>query len=71
MISNCWLYAVAQFSAGPHGYVLARLTRHSRMQWAAPPYHVTRLVRAGEVVGPGFTYDPQTDSFTAPPEPEE
>lgn len=38
--------------------------------YTPPPYHVTRLVRAGEVVGPGFTYDPQTDTFTAPPEPE-
>jgi len=36
MISNCWLYAVAQFAARPHGYVLARLTRHSRAQWTAP-----------------------------------
>lgn len=40
MISNCWLYAIAQFAAAPHGYVLARLTRHSRAQWAAPRWLV-------------------------------
>ena len=38
--------------------------------YTPPAYHVTRLVRAGERVGPGYTYDPLTDTFTAPPEPD-
>ena len=39
--------------------------------YTPPPYHVTRLIRPGEVVGPGWDYDPVNDTFIAPPpEPE-
>ena len=39
--------------------------------YVPPPYRVTRLVRPNEFVGPGFSYDPMTDTFIAPPpEPE-
>ena len=39
--------------------------------YTPPLYHTTRLIRPGEVVGPGWDYDPVNDTFIAPPpEPE-
>lgn len=35
--------------------------------YTPPPYTVTRLIKSGEYVGPGFLYDPNTDTFSPPP----
>lgn len=41
--SCCWAYVWREFAADPNGYVLVRLTHHSRHVWQAPPGRTGRV----------------------------